>query len=202
MSWTEMLHLVPTRNREVLASLIGGRIVRLAHLAEAPAELLVDESYVAQSIGPERLFSVASGPIVLVVEQHRPLYIVNEAPLMSVTMEFVDPGKLEADWAVAIEADDPTYSESKFANMLGKRIAGIRVLQRFIDPDRLTEGNQHFFPMALDRPREAALVLVLENADELVFSTGLVQAPDDFAVVTGAELDASSIRCVEILRLP
>jgi hypothetical protein len=206
MSWEDSLHLLPTRNQALLAALVGHKIVRLTHHAERPDELLASDPYVAQQIRPSQLFSVANGPAVVSVDGAPAICIADAAELMSVTIELADEPSLRADWPASIDANDTIYSEPRFARLVGTRILSIRVLQRVVFPDRLIEttgrGIRAMSPGVLDRAREAVVIFDLESERQLIFARELIQAPDDFAVLTESDPNdqyASQYR--EVLRL-
>lgn len=193
MSWQEDVHLVPSHNRELLASLVGRPITRLVHHAELPAsELLADHAYAARHVKARQLFSFADGPAVVTVG-NQPLCVAQSAELMSVTIEPAALAEIDADWPVAIDAADTEYSEPRFARAIGRSITAIRVLQRDITPT--------MSPSAQERPREAALVFALDDGSELVFGLSVVDAPNDFAVLTKDDVPATWA-AKEITRVP
>lgn len=203
MTWRDQLHLIPTRNAALLASLLGKPITRLAHLAEDPPDQLLElEAYSARAIEPEQLFSTADGPALLGAGDVL-LCIGQELPLVSVSVELADEPLLKEDWPVEIAAADPRWSEPRFAALLGRTIVGIRVLQQELEgaAGETPGAMNRISALLLERPREVALFLALAGGGELQFVVRVVDSPNDFALYTEEDaLDLSS--CVEVLRLP
>jgi hypothetical protein len=205
MSWRNELHLLPTRNRDLVAALIGQQIVRLIHHADcSPAELLADPAYSARGVTASQLFSLADGPVLL--QAHTTAACIGySSELLSVTVQVPDDEMLSADWPVEIEAIDPTFSEPRFARMIGRTIIGAQVLQRTVDPDRLVEttetGMRVMAAKILDRPREGLLVLDLDGGGSLLFGADVLDAPNDFAVMTGEDLSGPPSRHRELMRV-
>lgn len=194
MTWREKLSLVPTNNSTLLRSIIGKRIVELVHYAsDQPAVLLADHAFAARGVTAQQLFSQADGPAGLVLEEGLALVFYGDEELASIAVEVADRAELDADWTLGIASDDPEYSEPRFARVRGRSIVAIRVLQPVFDP--------HVAAARLfERPREAGVGLGLDDGTELIFSFALVDAPNNFAVLTAE--DVSSVRAREVARWP
>jgi len=206
MTWRDDIRLVPTRNRELIGRLIGQRIVRLVHYAEcSPAELLANEAYAARRVMASQLFSMADGPVLLQADATAAC-IGYSWELVSVTLEAPDEEVLKADWPVEIDATDPTLSEPRFARTIGRTIVGAHIMQRTVDPERLVEttetGIRVMAAKILDRPRESLLVMDLDDGNSLLFGADVLDAPNDFAVMTGEDVAGRRSRHHELVRVP
>lgn len=208
MSWRDELHLVPTRNKELLSAIVGRRIVALKHYAEDPlADLLASDAYESRGIQPNQLFALADGPALVELDGIGAFCISESEPMMSVTIEVADCRMLAEDWQTSIDAMDPAYSESRFARIVGRRVLGARVLQRFVDPERLEEqtrwGTRVMSHKVLERPREGILAFDLDDASQLIFGLELVDSPNNLAVLTESDLGAPGVPTFhEVLRVP
>jgi hypothetical protein len=200
---TEEIELVPTKNRELIASLLGKRITKFTRRSETePAELLASVPFSGRRVTAPRVFAMADGPAVL--ELGGPAIAIGHASsVASVIIEVADRDELDEDWPVVIEAQDPAFSEPVYAAAIGRTVVGARVVQGEFSDQPTLEGMsvRRMSPGMRDLPREVMLVLVLDDLSELRFVTLLVDAPNDFAVLTTADkLDMSG--CREILRVP
>lgn len=208
MSWQDEVRLVPSRNRGLLESLLGRRIERLCHYLDEPVEeLLRGHAYGVRDVQRHELFRVAGGPVVIHLDDGNEIGIAHSEELISVTIERAeDAGFDDADWKGRIEATDGDLAEPCFANAIGKVISGIHVVQlEMPNANAPTEiatsiGRRVLSSNAVDRPREVALVLNLdENGMQLVFSSTLFDAPNNFAVTT--DLNGVEVPLKEILQL-
>jgi hypothetical protein len=174
---------------------VGRQITTLVHFAEeSPDALVAGDTYTARSVMTTQLFSMADGPALIAFDDGTKLHVGSSEELVSVTVAAANEAELDADWPYRIEATDTQHSEPRFAEIVGRRIAGIRVLQRIFDASE--RGK------IIDRPCEVGLVLELAGGGLLVFSNGLVDAPNNFAVITELELDRTTMRYREVLRIP
>jgi hypothetical protein len=195
VTWEDELHLVPTRNRALLASCVGRRIVRLVHYAEeSNDELLENKAYAARQVTRTQLFSMANGPLLVELDDGTKLCVASSEELVSVTVEVADEPELDREWEFRIDATDAEHSEPRFTAIMGKRIAAVRVLQEMVPPSE--RGK------IVDRPREVGLVFDLDGGSSVVFSHLLVAAPNDFAVITDEDLRKTTVQHTEVLRLP
>jgi hypothetical protein len=197
VSWQDEMHLLPTRQRAWLGSLRGGRIRSLTGYAEdSPAELLASVPYARRGVLASELFSRPDGPVVISCDGAAPVLVAHSPALASVIIDVADRGVLEAEWPTRFEAIDPVYSEPRFARVIGRDIAGVRVLQRIAHADGRVMSEK-----LLDRPREAALVLELDDGSQLAFTHDVVDAPNDCALLSDLrDLDASCYRELLALR--
>jgi len=194
VSWQDDPQLVPTRNRELLASCLGRRIIRLAHYAETSNdELLGNRAYTARHVTRTQLFSMANGPLLAELDDGTKLCIASSEELVSVTVEAANEPELDREWEFRIDAADAEHSEPRFAAIMDKRIAAIRVLQEVLPASE--RGK------IVDRPCEIGLVFDLDGGSSVVFSHRLVDAPNDFAVITEDELARTTVAYRELLRI-
>lgn len=181
MSWKDDIRQLPSRHREQLTSLLGKRIRRLAHAAWEPLdELLATPPYAQRHISAEQMFSCANGPAMVEIDEAPPLGVGWDDPLQSLTIDSPDEYDDDAIW---IEATDVKWSEPRFAAMIGRAIDAVRLIQRTV----VFADN----PKLFERPREAGLIFTLDDGAELLFAHNLLDKPNDFAVLTGAELPAT-----------
>jgi hypothetical protein len=90
-----------------------------------------------------------------------------------------------------MDALDSVYSDPVFARLVGETIARVSVYQldlprsdKAFVVETKSGGRSVWMPKALTRPREVELVIGFENRGQLVISTGLADAPNNFAVTT------------------
>jgi hypothetical protein len=160
---------IPSRRQALLIAIQGEPVVRLTRYSWSPKEAVARED----GLRPELVFSRTAGPLVIVLESGLTIGAASQPSLISVTMWLDRPPRTSTDPELhPIEADDPTFSESGFAQMLGKRVRTVTILKR--DPENAKwEG----------RPREAGVVLGFDGAPELILSHGLHNNSDDFSVL-------------------
>jgi hypothetical protein len=210
--WRGELRLIPTRNQTLLRSTIGRTIAGLTRYDEMPPiELLAFPPYADRGIAPSQLFSLASGPVEVLLETAGAVCVGNSEPLLSLTIAPANRRELEEYWATRIDATDPVYSEGRFGSFVGARIETIRVLQWFLDPNSLVKRDatgrivRYTLGKAIDRPREAVLIFELNTGGKLVFATNLVDAPGGFAVLTEEDIagvEAAAYPEILVLRDP
>lgn len=202
MSWQGEAHLLPSRNRPLLESLIGRRIMRVVHYLEQPAdELLDDDSY--EHVTRQELFSKAGAPAVVTLDDGREICVSLSEELVSMTICLADSAVLRADWSGPVDATDPQYADPSFAAVVGRTIERVRVFQ--IAPPhtpfevQTPAGVRVLMPGILSRPREAAIAFEFDDATQLVFSNALVDVPNSFAItlaMTNPEVPITEMLCV------
>jgi hypothetical protein len=197
--------LLPSRNRELLAGLVGRAITRLTEcLAEPLDEILASPSF--SDLPPARRFSRLGGSVIVSVDGGRMVCVGSSEEMASITVEAADESYLDEELGPMIDATDPVQSEPGFAGMIGRAIERIRVLRFDLREDRLEfptrTGKRIFFPRALDLPREAALIMELHGGGGLLFSASFLSSPAHFAVFPAAELADAEVPWVEVLRTP
>lgn len=208
MSWQDDVHLVPSRNRSLLESFLGRRVVALLHYPEDPIdELLQDDSYIAWHVTKQQLFATVGGPVVLVLDDKRHIGVSYSEELLSVTVWLSDPAEFERDdWPRPIDATDPAYSEPWFERFVGKTITRVNVyqldLQQTDQPFAVRKGSgarRVFMPTVLSRPREVELAFGFEPDAQLVISSSIADTPSRFAVTT--ELVTTELPIARILTI-
>jgi hypothetical protein len=168
---------IPSRHRDLLASMLGVRVLRLTRCSWSPK----DEVARDDNLLPELVFARTAGPLLITLESGPVIGAASQPALISVTLWRDNPPYTYADPELhPIEADDPAFSEAGFAQMLGKRVVAVSILTR--DPENAKWA---------DRPREAGVVLRFEDAPELVLSHGLHDNSDDFAVLMRKDISPS-----------
>ncbi|MDQ3369587.1 MAG: hypothetical protein M3680_29515 [Myxococcota bacterium] len=168
-------------------------MVRLVHyLADPIEELLRDYSYAAYNVTKQQLFAMSGGPVVLTLDDGREVCVANSEELVSVVVQPAESYELDDPyWRATIDATDPTCCEPHIAHAVGQTIIAVRVLQIDLAPSdfdyvfETKRGQRIMAPKIIDRPREVAVVLGLEDGTQLVFSHTLLAVPDNFAVSTG-----------------
>jgi len=186
MSWEEIQHLAPTRNRALLGSLIGRRVVRLRHFVDEPIdELLRTIPYAHRGTTKQQVFAMAGGLVVVTLDDDREIKICSDEALVSVTIE--SDAFDASEWADVADATDPSVAHATFQQAVGATIVGLYVVRLELEEtDTRAPSKFHGFnPKILDRPREVALSFVLENVGDLVFSDLLIDAPNNFAITIG-----------------
>jgi hypothetical protein len=206
VSWRDSLPLVPTRNRELLASLLGSPIIQLSHYADPADELLAEHAYAARGVAAKRLFSLADGPALLVAGEGA-ICVWDCEELASVAVQLPDLEELNADWPSRIEATDDRFSEPRFSRLIGRRIVGVSVLQEVVNPQNLdfitNRGRRNIYSIKiLDRPREAALVFELDDSSRLILGRRFIDAPANLAIMTDEDLVDPEFEYAEVMRLP
>lgn len=198
MSWEDNVHLVPTRNEPLLRAMLGQSIQSMAHYAEGGSEaLLAHEAYAMRNIMPRQLFSLANSQVVLRLGNGEALEFGSLEELASLTVEHANEKVLREYDLYPIEATDPTYSEPVFARALGRRIVAIRVL-RF----EVRSTPTHVMSPALeDRPREAGVVLELDDGSALLISHTMLEAPNDLGIFPAEQLVNTKLSYKEVLHL-
>jgi hypothetical protein len=195
VTWQENLDLIPSRNEALLARILGKRIASISHYSDiAPAALLDESVYSRRGVRATQLFSVAPGPIVFTVSDSTSIAFGGSEELYSVTVE----GSIEeGEWPYAISAVDPTHSEPVFAAAIGRCIRGIRVLQMEVS-DR---GGHHMSSALLDRPREAGVVIELDDGTGLLISQNLLDAPADLGIFSADSLSSVKVGIHDLCRI-
>ena len=117
--------------------------------------------------------------------------------LASLTIERANEKSLREDDLYPIEATDPAYSEPVFARAVGRRIVGIRVLRFEVrsTPTRVMS------PALEDRPREAGVVLELEDGSALLISHTMLDAPNNLGIFPAEQLVNTDLSFKEVLHL-
>ena len=198
MSWEENVHLVPTRNEQLLRSALGQSIQSMAHYADGgPDSLMTSEAYAIRNVIARQLFSLADGLVVLRLGNGETLAFGNSEELASVTVERANEKALgEDDW-YPIEVTDSTYSEPALARALGHRIVGFRIL-RF----QVKSTPTHVMSLALERrPREAGVVIELDDGSGLLISHAMLDAPNNLGIFLAEELAKTDLSYQEVLHL-
>lgn len=198
MSWEDNVHLVPTRNEKLLRSAIGQSIQSMAHYADGePDSVLASEAYRLRKVTAQQLFSLADGQVVVRLGNGEALSFGGSEELASVTVERADETALLEDGWQPIDAADPAYSEPVFAASVGRRIVGFRVL-RF---DVKSAATRVMSPALERRPREAGVVMELDDGSALLISQAMLDAPNDLGVFPAAALANSTLSYEDALQL-
>ena len=168
---------IPSRQQDLLRSLRGTSVTRMTRYSWSPKQAVAIE----RAIRPELVFSRTAGPLLITLETGLVIGAASQPSLISVTLWCDEPPHTSCDPELhAIEADDPHFSESGFARMLGKRVISVAILMR--DPENATWES---------RPREVGVVLTFEDAPEGILAHGLHDNSDDFAVLLRKDVDPS-----------
>lgn len=198
MSWEDNVHLVPTRNEQLLRSAIGQSIQSLVHYADgAPDSVLTSEAYEIRNVVARQLFSLADGEVVVRLANGEALSFGGSEELASVTVKRADENDLRDDGWQPIDATDPQYSEPMFARAVGHRIVGVRVL-RFDVKNTSTRGMS---PALERRPREAGVVIELDDGSALLISQAMLDAPNNLGVFPAEALSKTKLTYDEVLCL-
>ena len=168
---------IPSRRQDLLRLIRGATVVRLTRCSWSPKEKVAQED----DLPPSRVFSRTAGPLLITLDSGLVIGAASQPSLISVTLWLDRPPFASSDPELhPIEADDPVYSDPVFAQMLGKRVAGIAILTR--DPENAKWE---------DRPREVGLLLGFDGAPELLLSHGLHDNSDDFSVLLRNDVSPS-----------
>jgi hypothetical protein len=160
---------IPSRRRPLLTALQAASIVRMTRYSWSPKATVALED----QIPSELVFSRTAGPLLVTLDSGIVIGAASQPSLASVTLWLEQSPRTSSDPELyPIEADDPTYSEPGFANMLGKRVTWSAVLTRDADSVKTQ-----------DLPREAGVVLAFDGAPDLILSHGLHDDSDDFSVI-------------------
>ncbi len=192
MSWQDEQHYVPSANRDLLATLVGKRIVALQRSLNHPIEELRAE-YSYEDLAPAEFFARAGGAARFQLDDGRWFAVSSFEELVSVIIERVDSFDDDEPGTI-IDVADPVHSEPRLAALCGRRIVGVRVLKAAPGPA--------WTRSALARPAEVALVLDVDQGPGLAFTHMLVDAPDDFAVATTDDLGTADRPTTELMRIP
>lgn len=172
---------IPSDHTSLLSTLLGLRIERMTrYLYDNPES--IPSIY---GIPAHKVFSHFSAPLLLSLSDGRQLAIKVDTGLASIILKLLTADDLIDQSSVfndnqhyPITSTDTQYSESKFENVIGNEITGVKLYKREAKNKRLES-----------RPREAGLGLQLANDTEVIFSCGLHDGSDDFSVILFANLD-------------
>lgn len=168
---------VPSRNLELLTSLVGATLTRLTRYSWWPTE----ESDREENVSPADVFSLTAGPVLLGFDTGLILCFGSQPSLISVTMWKDDAGCTSGDLELhAIDAGDPQHSRALFAQMVGRKVTRITLLKRAPKNAKWEE-----------RPREVGLIIRFDGANDLVLAHGLHDDSDDFAVLVREQVKES-----------
>lgn len=198
MSWEENLHVVPSRNEPLLRSAIGQTIQSIARYADGgPEEVLASEAYRTRQTQPFQLFSLADGQIVLRMRNGDSLAFGGSEEMASVTVERANETELRQDDWCAIEADDTRYSEPVFARAIGHQIVGLRILKF----EMKSTQTRVMSPALERRPREAGVVIELDDGSGLFISQSMLPAPANLGIFPADALAKTELSYRELLHL-
>lgn len=171
---------VPSARADLLRSLIGRRVVRMAR----DSWLSPDEAMGELGIPARLVFRRSPGSLLVTTESGDTLGFGGSPATASVTVwRPRGPGVPAArDMATdepsyMIEASDPRYSDPSMHELLGRLVESVSILRR-----------APFNAKHAMLPREAAVVLGFQGGDELVLGHGLHNDSDDFAILSRNEI--------------
>jgi hypothetical protein len=173
---------VPSRRRALLAALVGQRLVRMVRYSRRPA----DEAARVYHVPEPELFAKTAGPVALIFESGAVVGAASQ-PSENSVLVWLERDKngtsrsepLDQDTELyPVSADDPRYSDARWAAACGAVVRAIRVFER-VGQD-LTRT---------DLPNETAVQFELDNGDSFFLGHGLHDDSDDFAVVHEEEIE-------------
>jgi hypothetical protein len=140
--------------------------------------------------------------VLLALDTKHQICIAHSEELISITVELFSSVENEEDFQCRIECDDSEYSSTTYAALIGKAVSGVRVAQLDVEASSLqiktSSGERSLSPKALDRPRETVLIFRLEDGQQLVFSSTMLDAPNNFAITMD---DRFEVPCHDVLRI-
>jgi len=186
MSETPEKEDVPSREKDLLASLLGATVTALVRYSWNAPQEVVEEDHLA----PELVFSLTAGPLLITIDSGRVVGFASQPSLISTTvwLEKESGGVGGAQEVLGdaelhpIDARDPIYTREQIRRLPGSRIVSIHIMKR-APKNALWVGL----------PCEVAVVLQFDTHAELILAHGLHDDSDDFSVITREQIKPSLV---------
>ncbi len=167
---------------ELLTQIKQHRISNLVRYGWLPPE----EASKEWGIPLSSVFRLTAGPLLIILESNLIIGFSSLPEKASVTLwlEQTEEGERDEELSILndeelypIDLCDPVYSEQPICELLNRQVRTIKILKK--EPENV---------LLAQLPCEAGLLIEFDNGTELVFSHGLHDNSDDFAIIFKNEI--------------